>query len=566
MPTVSELILREGDDQKLANLRPLVAKGEDEQEVIDRLVDAWCGPQAGDLVNELYRLSFEELPYHPAAITGVDLINSNTMEPIDLGHLLRAVINRLKSSPPLENQTNPFIILIGCRIHACNATGLNLPVSLIATGCLFNVDTTFNYASFSGEFTYFSETTFSGKTTEFYNATFSGENISFAGARFSGDYTYFRDATFSGVNTDFSEATFAGEWAEFNGSTFSGKFTIFSSANFSNHYTAFQGSTFSGKMTEFGATKFSGGTTDFSYATFQGENTSFIGAKFVAENTSFHRTTFAGQNTKFASVSFSGENTYFLHATFSGEVTSFYDATFAGHVLLAGTTVTSNADLRRTSLELATWSPARPRRWHTRLRRGLTQPFDWKLVQKLGSLTALTRASYLSLLVVPLLAGLWDPANALLMEWTGRDGRVLPEVMPISWTLAYVSAFLVALGHLLYQTRGPELIKTRTLDQMLERADETNVRDNGVRDERLRQAFDHLKNRARIMPHRANAWLIERQGKLVWLPHYVDLYTDATLSEAQMIEKLIPRVREELEQDQEDEPSEDELKQQAQQR
>ncbi|MEM1356421.1 MAG: hypothetical protein AAGH88_16245, partial [Planctomycetota bacterium] len=275
---------------------------------------------------------------------------------------------------------------------------------------------------------------------------------------------------------------------------------------------------------------------------------------------------FSGENTYFSRAAFSGENTYFSRAAFSGKNTDFSHAAFSGEVVFAGAADTSNADLRGTSLALATWTPARPRRWHTRLRRGLTQPFDWKLVQKLGSLTALTRASYLSLLVVPLLAGLWDPANALLMEWTGRDGRVLPEVMPISWTLAYVSAFLVALGHLLYQTRGPELIKTRTLDQMLERADEANVRDNGVRHERLRQAFDHLKNRARIMPDHANAWLIERQGKLVWLPHHVDLYTDATLSETQMIEKLIPQVKKELKQDREDEPSDDELKQQAEQR
>ncbi|MEM1355214.1 MAG: hypothetical protein AAGH88_10065, partial [Planctomycetota bacterium] len=226
MPTFSDLILREDDDQKLANLRPLVPVDEDEQEVIDRLVEAWCDPQTG---GPLERMDWfgDEVPDHPAVLAGVDLINANTREPIDLGQLLRAVIERLEAGPPTTPKPDPAIILIGCRIHTCNAAGLTVPANLKALGCLFNENTDFSDAAFSGENTDFRYAAFSGKNTDFSDAAFSGENTYFSRAAFSGKNTDFSHAAFSGKNTDFSDAAFSGENTYFSRAAFSGKNTDF---------------------------------------------------------------------------------------------------------------------------------------------------------------------------------------------------------------------------------------------------------------------------------------------------------------------------------------------------
>ena len=55
----------------------------------------------------------------------------------------------------------------------------------------------------------------------------------------------------------------------------------------------------------------------------------------------------------------------------------------------------------------------------------MREKIDWRLIRGLGELQVLTRASYLMLIVVPLLAGLW-PGIRLVIFSTGQISNGLP--------------------------------------------------------------------------------------------------------------------------------------------
>ena len=79
----------------------------------------------------------------------------------------------------------------------------------------------------------------------------------------------------------------------------------------------------------------------------------------------------------------------------------------------------------------------------------LPQP-DWRFVRSLGELQIVTRASYAMLVIVPMLAGVW---NALPL------GEPQSRYLPLSWVLAFFAALAVTLGQIIYQLRAPEIIR-----------------------------------------------------------------------------------------------------------
>ncbi|MEM6553792.1 MAG: hypothetical protein AAF750_16865 [Planctomycetota bacterium] len=179
---------------------------------------------------------------------------------------------------------------------------------------------------------------------------------------------------------------------------------------------------------------------------------------------------------------------------------------------------------------------------------------NWERVRKTGELTALTRVSYFALIGVPLLAGLWASARAWIARQNtaferveGRLGELvekspaepavlretleaarsmvdvtLPEALPVGWLLAFLAAFAVVLAQLIYQVRAPELIREKSVDDLVDEANEINRQDDGISDERLRQAVDYLRTAAAKMPHRHNAWFVERGSRTVWIPNNVE--------------------------------------------
>lgn len=232
------------------------------------------------------------------------------------------------------------------------------------SNAVFDFDTSFDLATFSGEIISFDGASFSGENTEFTETVFSGRKISFMRTSFSGENTSFEEATFSSEITTFDLATFSGEKTSFDHATFTSEITSFDAATFSAKFTSFNRATFSGatSMTEavfssvktsFAQTKFPAYYMAFVEATFSGANTFFAEAVFSGSNTLFHGATFSGTNTWFDGARFSGTNTEFTEAAFSGENISFMRVTFSGeNTSFEGATFSSGY----TSFDLATLS------------------------------------------------------------------------------------------------------------------------------------------------------------------------------------------------------------------
>lgn len=83
---------------------------------------------------------------------------------------------------------------------------------------------------------------------------------------------------------------------------------------------------------------------------------------------------------------------------------------------------------------------------------------DWRFVRSLGELHILTRASYVMLGIVPILAGVWSK-----LPWWGNNSH--PPPLAHSWVYAFLAALAVTLGQVIYQLRAPEVVRRLTLDQ-----------------------------------------------------------------------------------------------------
>jgi hypothetical protein len=186
----------------------------------------------------------------------------------------------------------------------------------------------------------------------------------------------------------------------------------------------------------------------------------------------------------------------------------------------------------------------------------LSRIFNWRTARSVGELQILTRASYIMLIVVPMLAGTWPTvriiinsynrfmeesavrldkaANALESQATNvrmavqdttttdtgatinssaeriedlarvvetelmrlRRQATLSPFLPPSWALAFFAAVSVVLGQVVYQSGAPEIVRRQTADDFVRSATE-EYRNNPT--ERLleyyeRRASDYLPN------------------------------------------------------------------------
>ena len=378
------------------------------------------------------------------------------------------------------------------------------------------------------------------KNAEFYGATFS-DGTNFDGATF-GDGANFGGATFAdGVR--FSRATF-GDRARFSRATFGDGARFFLSTF--DDGADFDGATF-GNMADFEGTRF-GIASDFESATF-------------GRWAYFDQSTF-------------GDGARFVRTTFGGGA-RFSRATFGDGARLDVSNVTNAAfaqvDLRRVTLDDlqfglssqgTSYRGRRPTRW-----------FDWSHVRALGNLQILTRASYLSLLLVPVLAGIWPGVRIAVnrlnqaMERAAVDvdaaaeklaskvnnipmpgdtakearDRVLakleeirlaaqsardrfgPETLrtprlPRSWLLAYLAALAVVAGHLVYQVAAPELIREQSREGLARERREGFHEERPDHKDQLNRAFDFLRQVAEVLPEERHRNFARRHGQVVWLP------------------------------------------------
>lgn len=216
-------------------------------------------------------------------------------------------------------------------------------------------------------------------------------------------------------------------------------------------------------------------------------------------------------------------------------------------------TTLSDVDGRFTDFSTVTYVSAG---W---LRGLLMRLFTWQKVRSVGGLQILTKASYVMLALVPILAGVWQGVKV----WAGQSrqevsqavrdldhaaehrratasepvARELEQVravthrlqamidrgefdhrLPSAWALGFFAALFVVAGHFVYQVRCPELVAAKTPDKFAEEqlAGFSSTADD--RNDRLTRATNALRELAEVDPTRRHRNLVRRHGRVVWIP------------------------------------------------
>jgi len=518
--------------------RPLVPLGADREEVLNAVVDGWCTPVGEHLMND-------ELILAVGTLVGVSFHDANRDEPIDLGELIRRVEDRLGPAERGEvGRSDLAIRLLECEITVCRSAHLVIRPRFLAPWTRFKGSTSFIGTSFQEE-AFFRRAEF-GNVARFDGAKF-GDKVDFSGVEF-GEMALFVRAKF-GEGTNFLAAVF-GDRAGFYKAAF-GDCACFNRAKF-------------GSAAGFDEAAFGYGA-DFTRAAF-GDGAHFDGAKF-------------------------GDQSTFSEANLN-------DADFSR---------VNGRPLVLRGLRFGRGESKGPAWW-----RGILQWFDWGIVRSLGNLQILTRASYLTLILVPLLAGMWPgvriavnrlnqsveraaedvrdateqlrrkiveatpsiqrqvpsgaepdspsvdglplPVLFRIVEQLGKERQRLVEVLegvrvkaekararfgpemfkapllPMSWVLAFFAALAVTVGHLLYQTVAPQLVRDKSRDGLAAERRDAFGDDRPDRDDHLLRAFDALKGVARRVPGRHRNF-VRRHGRVVWLPSDLELFTFPPSSE-----------------------------------
>jgi|GEM_PF-1842943 len=131
---------------------------------------------------------------------------------------------------------------------------------------------------------------------------------------------------------------------------------------------------------------------------------------------------------------------------------------------------------------------------------------SWRMVRLLGELKVLTRVSYISLILVPILVVAWDGIEITLNEWNGLGNEQIAKVLeftelelvdsltkvvqdvnaemdklkaksttngktsypfPLFWIQVFICALLIAIAHLIYQLFCPEEIQEYSLESYI---------------------------------------------------------------------------------------------------
>lgn len=99
-----------------------------------------------------------------------------------------------------------------------------------------------------------------------------------------------------------------------------------------------------------------------------------------------------------------------------------------------------------------------------RARVGIQDLFlDWTVVRALGGLQLLARASYITLVVAPLLAGMWPGIRSIINDLGPEPFVVGP--LPDFWVFAFLAALAALMGRTFYQVAPPERVRASGLDE-----------------------------------------------------------------------------------------------------
>ena len=505
-----------------ANLPPLVRKGEDREQVIERVVTGWCtSMRETDPEKHVAKGGF--------MLDRVALVDENTGEPIDLGELVRRVEERLlaeRAPEEFEFREELHIILRACRVDECRCSGLKIRPRW----------TTYRVAF--------------GEHARFGSSTF-GDDASFHAAAF-GDCAQFDCATF-GNYARFGSATF-GDSARFDSADF-GDEAQFDSAKF-GHLPRFDFITF-------------GWSANFDFATFgRGARFAFSTFDFLA---SFDSATF-GERAQFGFAEFGDWASF--HSTTFGESVSCLNATFGEGGGIEGAAVGRPSPPGRFGLcrrweRLAEWFD-----W-TRVRSlGQLQVLTkvsyvalvvvpllagaWPAVRaavnwinddvraaasefhtaadRLDQVRSHVPASGPS-------ADTFEHGVQRVREIEQKLGeRSLKEPnMPPSWVLAFFGALCVVGGHLVYQVAAGERVRAQSrLESVRERTQEFRQASPAQRQDLLIRAFRRLAQVAGLLPASRHRNLVGRGGKTVWIPYDLEELRKVRAREVPAVEEAAP--------------------------
>jgi uncharacterized protein YjbI with pentapeptide repeats len=151
---------------------------------------------------------------------------------------------------------------------------------------------------------------------------------------------------------------------------------------------------------------------------------------------------------------------------------------------------------------------------------------NWMNVRVFGAIHLLTKASYVSLLVVPILAGGWPVVHAFFTaaNQAGISGRHQPPDLPYSLAAAFFAALSVAFGHLLYEVYADPLLKRTTLAGFKrEKWQDFNKSGPGQK-RQLDLALLSIQEAARRRPSMRNANVVPVAGLFEWIPYRADQF------------------------------------------
>lgn len=490
-------------------LPPLIAKGQDREARLNEIVKAWAtsyGKTDPDEHVAAGGLVLEKLAFVDENRVGDD----GRPEPVDLGVLLRRLEDKLRADGEPEEfqiRRDLHIIIRGCRVDSCGCLDLKIRPRWSVTSTAFGPGASF-YKSRFGDSTRFADCEF-GETTSFFNAIFEGD-ANFNDAHFSDgvifDFTRFLGrASFGGaefgVASSFWHAHFAGE-AHFTASKF-GDSAQFGMSTY--HGTAF-----------FGKAQFSGSAL---FARTRFESKALFDKAVFKDYGAFNFTEFSDE-ASFWGCSF-GSRTIFRSAHFHSRV-EFLAARFGrwGGVQQAifgthGHFRPPREDRPKPAKRARRRGPIRRLRLLARMvPRSIQQSLHWDAVRAIGSLQVLTRVSYTALLVIPILAGVWNALAPRL--W---NASVNPPAFASGWAIVFFAALFVAIASVIYQVAAPQLVRENSRGDLIEkRSKKFEGAQSQARRDLLQRAFESLARVAEARPWNRHKNLVRRYNETVWIP------------------------------------------------
>lgn len=146
----------------------------------------------------------------------------------------------------------------------------------------------------------------------------------------------------------------------------------------------------------------------------------------------------------------------------------------------------------------------------------------WPLVRSVGSLTILTRVSYATLFLIPLLAGVWRAFRSVLqrlVDLSPEENKFILDVnMPDTLAWSFFAAVAVALGHLIFEVWAPPLVKSMSKAELIRDKQASFRSDEAEQRKSLREAIQYIEKIAKAKPDLYHPNLVEQPGGLVWVP------------------------------------------------